>query len=123
MVAPLATYVDILRRGITLCDALSSLYEPDVAIDWANRTLRQTSTLRMSLTERLTDPQLTLIEASTLVGSISHYLDSHWADYQEVPKPDPAKHVQVVQLHAGLEALMNEMAPIYNALRAATTGE
>ena len=122
MVAPLTTYVDILRRGITLCDALSSLYEPDVAIDWANRTLMQTSTLRMSLTERLADPQLTLIEASTLVGSISHYLDSHWADYQKFPKPDPAKHAQVVQLHAGLEALMNEMAPIYNALREAAAG-
>jgi hypothetical protein len=49
-------------------------------------------------------------------GLISRYLDSHWADYIDLPKPDSAKREQVLQLHAALQSLMDEVAPIDVAL-------
>jgi hypothetical protein len=40
------------------------------------------------------------------------YLDGHWADYIDLPKPDPAKRERVLQLHAALQSLMDEVTPI-----------
>jgi hypothetical protein len=47
---------------------------------------------------------------------IDRYIDSHWADYLNLPRPDPAKRTQVLALHESLTALMNEVAAFYNTL-------
>ena len=116
MVDSLATYCSILQRSVEICDKLSALYEPDAAIDWANRTLMQTANTRMGLADRLINLDLDLEETNIVIGLISRYLDGHWADYIDLPKPDPAKREQVLQLHAVLQALMEEVAPIGVAL-------
>ena len=51
-----------------------------------------------------------------VTGIIDRYIDSHWADYLEFPKPDPAKRARVLELHEDLTAVMNEMGAITNAL-------
>ena len=117
MVDPLATYCSILQRGVELCDALSALYQPDAAVDWASRTLMQTGSMRMALADRLANPKLTAGQTLAVVGVIDRYLDSHYSDYEKLIKPDPAKHQQMLQLHAALKALIDEIAPIHNALR------
>jgi hypothetical protein len=35
----------------------------------------------------------------------------------EFPKPEPGKRARVLELHEDLTAVMNEIDPIYNALR------
>jgi hypothetical protein len=117
MVDSLTTYLALLKRGITLCDTLARVYEPDIAQDWASRTLMQIGSLRMGFADRLANPKLTVAHTLAVIGLISRYLDSHWADYMEFPKPDPAKRARVLDLHEDLTALMNEVGPIYNALR------
>ena len=114
----LATFCSILQRSVEVCDALSALYQPDAALNWANQTLMETANVRMAFADRLVEPDLDLEETSIIVRLISHYLDGHWADYIDLPKPDPAKHEQVLQLHAALQSLMEEVAPINIALRA-----
>ena len=117
MVDLLAVYCNILRRGIEVCDALSALYQSDAAIDWAERSLTQTASMRMAFADRLANPKLTVGQTSSVTGIIDHYLDNHWADYDRFIKPDPAKHQQLLQLHAALKSLMEEIAPIHNTLR------
>lgn len=116
MVDRLATFCSILERSIVVCDALSALYAPDAAIDWANRTLMETANVRMSLAARLAKPDLDLEETGIVIGLIRRYLDGHWADYEKFIKPDPAKHQQLLQLHAALQALMEEIFLIDIAL-------
>jgi hypothetical protein len=118
MVDPLATYCSILQRSVEVCDNLSALYEPDAATDWANRTLMQTASMRMAFAERLIDPELTAGQTIAIVGVMDRYLDNHWSDYERLIKPDPAKHQQMLQLHAELRALMDEVGALTNALRA-----
>ncbi|MGI4733909.1 MAG: hypothetical protein ACRYG7_01895 [Janthinobacterium lividum] len=43
-------------------------------------------------------------------------MDSHWADYLEIPTANPAKRAQVLELHEDLTAVMNEVGSISNAL-------
>ncbi|RZK29948.1 MAG: hypothetical protein EOO63_07930 [Hymenobacter sp.] len=121
MVNYLPAYQQLLRRGITVFEELLRLYAPDKKVenDWAAITIMQTQNQRNSLAERLIDPptRLTAEETSSVTVSIGHYLDSHWADYQETPTANPQKHVQVVQLHTELENILAEIAPIHNALR------
>jgi hypothetical protein len=116
MVDPLATYCSILQRSVEVCDNLSALYEPDAATDWANRTLMQTASMRMAFAERLIDPELTAGQTIAVVGVMDRYLDNHWSDYERLIKPDPAKHQQMLQLHAALRALMDETGALTNAL-------
>jgi hypothetical protein len=113
----LATYCDILRRGVKLIDALSALYQPDASIDWAGRTLTHNANVRMAFADRLINPELTINQVASVRGIISHYLDNHWADYDQFIKPDPDKHQQILQLHAKLQALMDETVLISNTLR------
>lgn len=88
-----------------------------VARDWADISVVDAKTQRNGLLERLATPrELTSTRTGTLVSAIGHYLDSHWADYQEVPVPNPEKRSRVEQLHAELEAIIKEVAPINNAL-------
>jgi hypothetical protein len=54
----LATFCSYLTRSVELCDALSAVYAPDAALDWASRTLMQIANLRMSLADRLANPQV-----------------------------------------------------------------
>lgn len=112
----LATFCSILQRGVELCDALSALYAPDTAIDWANRTLMETANVRMSLADRLNNPELTPEQTSSVTGLIRHYLEGHLADYIDIPKPDPIRHEQVLQLHTALQTLMEEVFPLTIAL-------
>lgn len=76
----------------------------------------QTANTRMGLAGRLAKPKLNLEETGVVIGLISRYLDGHWADYIGLPKPDPAKREQVLQLHATFQSLMEEVAPIDVAL-------
>lgn len=66
----------------------------------------------MGLAGRLAKPKLNPEETGVVIGLISRYLDGYWADYIDLPKPDPAKREQVLQLHAALKALMEEVFPI-----------
>lgn len=112
----LATYCNILQRGVELCDSLSALYAPDAALDWANRTLTETANVRMGLADRLANPKLTDVHVGIVMTIIDRYLDGHWADYLNLPKPDSTKRTQVLELHESLTALMNEVAAFYNTL-------
>jgi hypothetical protein len=110
----LTAYCDILRRGVELIDALSALYQPDADIDWASRTLTHNANVRMAFADRLINPKFTDNQISSVVSIISHYLDNHWADYDQFIKPDPSKHQQMVLLHAKLKALMDEAISLAN---------
>jgi hypothetical protein len=116
MVDSLPTYLELLQRGVALCDTLARVYEPDIAQDWANRTLMQIGSLRMGLAGRLANPKLTPEHTGVVVSIIDRYIDSHWADYMEIPTVNPAKRAQVLKLHEDLTALMNEVAELHNAL-------
>ncbi|RZL09167.1 MAG: hypothetical protein EOO62_14340 [Hymenobacter sp.] len=117
MVDILAAYCAALQHGLTLFDALARIYEPDAALDWASRTLMQISNQRVALTSRLAKPMLTVEHTLAMMTTIDRYLDSHWADYLEFPKPDPTKRTQVLELHKGLTTVINEVGPLYNTLR------
>ena len=112
----LPTYLSLLQRGVALCDTLTKVYEPDMTEDWANRTLMQIGNMRMGLADRIINPEPTTIYTSLVTGIIDRCIDSHWADYLEFPKPDPAKRARVLELHEDLTAVMNEMMVITNAL-------
>jgi hypothetical protein len=122
MVEYLPEYLRLLQRALAALDELLALYAPDQRTedDWAARTLRQTQQQRRSLAERLAQPPapLTAEDTSTVTVSLGHYLDSHWADYQQLPTADPAKRAQVLAQHAALEAVIKDLAPLHNALRA-----
>ena len=116
MVDPLATYLALLQRGVTLFDTLAKVYEPDMAEDWASRTLMQIGNTRMGLADRMAKPKLLEVHTLAVMGLIDRYIDSHWADYMEFPKPNPAKRAQVLELHEKLTAVMNEVVDFHNAL-------
>lgn len=109
----LAIYQHVLRRAIDVFTAIITLYEPDVRAprDWADITVSEATSQRRELQQRLLATTLKAVSTMTLVSTISHYLDTHWADYERI-MPDPAKRQQVEQLHATLEALMKEIAPV-----------
>ena len=117
MVDFLNAYLALLQRGVTLYDTLAKVYEPDMAIDWANRTLMQIGSTRMGLADRMANPKLIDIQTLAVIGIISRYLDSHWADYVDFPKPDPTKRARVLELHEDLKVVMNGVGAIYNILR------
>ena len=112
----LPTYLSLLQSGVILLDTLAKVYEPDMAIDWANRTLMQIGNMSMGMADRMINPKLTDTHTSLVTGIIDRYIDGHWADYLEIPKPDPAKRARVLELHEDLTAVMNEMGAITNAL-------
>ena len=112
----LPTYLSLLQRGVILLDTLAKVYEPDMAIDWANRTLMHIGNTRMGLAGRIIKPDLDLEEASIVVGLISRYIDGYWANCMEIPKHDPAKRARVLELHEDLTAAMNEVGAISNVL-------
>lgn len=116
MVDSLSVYLALLQRGVTLCDTLAKVYEPDIAEDWADRTLMQIANLRMGLADRLANPKLTDVHVGIVMTIIDRYIDGHWADYINLPKPDSAKRTWVLELHESLTALMNEVADFYNTL-------
>lgn len=122
MVEYLPAYQRLLQRALAVLDALLALYAPDQRAegDWAARSLLHTQQQRSSLAQRLAQPPapLTAEDTSTVTVSLGHYLDSHWADYQQLPTPDPAKRAQLLALHAALEAVLQDLAPLHNALRA-----
>jgi len=123
MVDYLPQYLRLLQRALAVLDELLALYAPDqqtTAADWAARCLLHTQQQRSSLAQRLAQPpaSLTAEDTSTVTVSLGHYLDSHWADYQQLPTADPAKRVQLLALHGALEAVIKDLAPLHNALRA-----
>ena len=114
----LVIYQSVVRRAIEVFTALIALYEPDIHSerDWADITVSESRTQRDGLGQRLAIPTLSTIYTSTLVGALNDYLTAHWADYERI-MPNPAKRAQVLQLHAQLQALMDEVAPVNNALQ------
>jgi hypothetical protein len=122
MVEYLPEYQRLLQRALRTVDELLTLYSSDqyTENDWAARCLLQTQQQRSSLAERLAQlpAALTAEDTSTVIASLGHYLDSHWADYQQLPTPDPTKRARLLALHAALEAILKELAPFHNALRA-----
>jgi hypothetical protein len=122
MVDYLPEYQRLLHRALAILDELLALYAPDQRTegDWAARCLLQTQQQRSSLVQRLAQPptSLTAEDTSAVNVSLGHYLDGHWADYQQLPAADPTKRAQLLALHAALEAVLQELAPLHNALRA-----
>jgi len=122
MVEYLPQYLRLLQRALAVLDELLALYAPDqqAAGDWAARCLLHTQQQRSSLAQRLAQPPapLTAEDTSPVTVSLGHYLDSHWADYQQLPTPDATKRARLLALHAALEAILQDLAPLHNALRA-----
>lgn len=122
MVEYLPQYLRLLHRALAVLDELLALYAPDQHTegDWAARCLLHTQQQRHSLAQRLAQPPapLTAEDTSTVTVSLGHYLDGHWADYQQLPTADPAKRAQLLARHAALEAVLKDLAPLHNALRA-----
>jgi hypothetical protein len=122
MVDYLPEYLRLLQRALAALNELLDLYAPDqtTAADWAARCVLHTQQQRSSLAQRLAQPPTPLAAADTsaVTVSLGHYLDSHWADYQQLPTADPAKRAQLLALHAALEAVIKDLAPLHNALRA-----
>lgn len=116
-------YERLLRQGAQVLEELLHLYLPDKQAenDWADVSAADTRNKRNSLLERLAGPpQLSAAEASTLVVSLGHYLDSHWADYQaDFPVANAAKRSRLEALHAELTAVVKGFGQLYNALRTA----
>ncbi|MGI4733904.1 MAG: hypothetical protein ACRYG7_01870 [Janthinobacterium lividum] len=115
----LSIYQSVLRRGIDVFNAIIDLYQPDIHAprDWADITVSEATTQRNGLQERLTTIKLREADTVTLVRTLSHYLDTHWADYERVLTPDPIKRQQVEQFHTMLEMLTKELSPVTIALR------
>jgi hypothetical protein len=121
MVEYLPQYLRLLQRALAVLDELLALYAPDQhTTAWAARCLLHTQQQRSSLAQRLAQPPapLTAEDTSTVTVSLGHYLDSHWADYQQLPTADPAKRAQLLTLHGALEAVIKDLAPLHDALRA-----
>ena len=118
MVDYLPEYLRLLQRALAILDELLALYTPDQQAegDWAARCVLHTQQQRSSLAQPPTS--LTAEDTSTVTVSLGHYLDSHWADYQQLPTADPTKRAQLLALHRALEAVMNDLALLHNALRA-----
>lgn len=119
MVDYTTAYLNLVQRAADVFEALVHLYSPDVRAekDWADISAVDAKAQRNGLLERMASQRaLTSARTGTFVSSIGHYLDSHWADYQEFPVANPSKREQVMQLHAKLEAILEEIAPINNAL-------
>lgn len=113
------SYLSLVRRAADVFEALMNLYLPDAHAerDWANISMVDAKAQRNGLLERLASQrELTSARTGTLVYTIGHYLDSHYADYQEFPVPNALKREQLLHLHAELEAIIKEIAPINNAL-------
>lgn len=121
MVDYLPEYLRLLQRALAALHELLALYTPDQQAegDWAARCVLHTQQQRSSLAQRLAQPPtpLTAEDTSTVTVSLGHYLDSHWADYQQLPTADPAKRAQLLALHRALEAVIKDLAPLHNALR------
>lgn len=115
----LAIYQSVLHRAIDVFTAVVELYQPDIHAprDWADITVSEATSQRNGLRERLATKKLREADTVTLVRTLSHYLDTHWADYERVLTPDPVKRRQVEQFHATLEALTKELSPVTMALR------
>jgi hypothetical protein len=113
----LAIYQHVLRRASDVFTAIIALYRPDIRAprDWPDITVSEATTQLNGLQERLLTTTFKAVSTMTLVSTIGHYLDTHWADYERI-MPDHAKRQQVEQLHATLEALMKEIEPINLAL-------
>jgi hypothetical protein len=116
----LATYQSVLHRAIDVFTSIIEIYQPDIhsPCDWADITVSEATSQRNGLRERLAILKLSTIYTVSLVSTLGHYLDTHWADYERVLTPNPAKRQQVEQLHATLENLIKEIAPLSNALKA-----
>jgi hypothetical protein len=116
----LTIYRSVLHRAIDVFKAIIDLYEPDIHAprDWADITVSEAITQQRELGLRLLRTQVEAGSTMTLVSTLGHYLDTHWADYERVLTPNPVKRQQVEQLHATLEGLMKEIAPLSNALKA-----
>ncbi len=120
MVNYIEAYKELLQRAAEVFEALIRLYSPDkhVENDWADVTLAETRIQRNGMLERLANPtKISAAYTNTLILSIGHYLDSHWADYQNLPIASPEKRTQVEREHTELEAIIKEIAKISIALR------
>ncbi|RZK96568.1 MAG: hypothetical protein EOO62_29200 [Hymenobacter sp.] len=120
----LAIYQSVVRRAIDVFTAIIALYEPDIHSerDWADITVSEATGQRRELQLRLLATELRGGDTVTLVGTIGHYTDTHWADYERI-MPNLIKRQQVLQLHATLESLIKEIAPLSNALKAQARGQ
>lgn len=121
MEADLEQYTGLLKKAVTVFDEVISLYAPDRhdKKDWAYISALDSTTYRNALAERLADPSASVDDATVLTVSLRHYLNSHWADYQELPVANPEKRNQLEQLHAELESIINGLAQISAGLRTA----
>ena len=121
MVTYLEEYKHLLQRGVRVYDELLLLYAPDKRAenDWADITLAETKTHRNGLSERLTNlpTRITPENTSPVMQSIDRFIDSHWADYRELPVANPEKREQLERLHSELEAVADGLGQIYNAVR------
>ena len=115
----LAIYQHVLHQGIDVFTAIIDLYQKDIKLprDWADITVSEATTQRNGLQERLATTRLREADTLTLRGTLGHYVDTHWADYERVLIPDPVNRQQVERFHATLEALIEELSPVTMALR------
>jgi hypothetical protein len=115
----LAIYQSVLRRAIDVFTDIIKLYQPDIRAprDWADITVSEATTQQRELGLRLLRTEIKAANSTTLASTLSHYADTHWADYERVLIPYPIKRQRVEQFHATLQALTQELSPVTMALR------
>jgi hypothetical protein len=113
-------YKALVEQAAGIYDKLIQVYLPDSTIenDWADITIAETGNYYRGLQERLIySRKVTAEDASTFIVSAGHYLDSHWADYKELPLVSFEKRKIVEELHSKLEGIISKVGQIYNILR------
>lgn len=113
-------YKKLLERSAEIYNELTTLYSADKLVknDWADLSEAETRTYRNGLWEYLANLRpVSSEDASTFIVSTGHYLDTHWADYTELPTNNPVKREKVENSHTELEAIVKRVGLIRNALR------
>ena len=135
LAAYIRKYNALLLRAVAACEDLMALYEPDAQAGnvYAANCATEAAT-RRQVTLNFRAPSWSMLSVATtsvFIVSMAHYLDTHWADYGLYPSGnaegaghptyDPKKRQTLERLHAELEAVMNGIGEISNALRDSST--
>lgn len=130
MVDYVESYKKLMAQAASVYDKLVQLYTSSGAEDSeAARNAGEADVYRKAALERAIWQRGEVRAENTapfIVGT-GHYLDSHWADYttfpvappgsSEYPATDLEKRRRLLELHAELQAVIDGIGQIYNAVR------
>lgn len=130
MVDYLEEYKALMARAVSVYDRLIELYTSSGIEDTESvRNAGEAGVYRKGLLEEIARPRrdITAEDTSPFIVATGHYLDNHWADYTtfpvapsgstEYPVTDPEKRRRLLELHTELQAVVDGIGNIYNAVR------